>query len=436
MFQVLKNVSRLIGDVRSKLGHSEETEKKECDTDVPSNKSGLLAKGEIARYRLIVDMKEESLQAGSYDLRVGNMHYVFEDAGHWKPIFLGGPQNLAEINRDIPSISSLVMQLPVQDYEYLVIPPFGSAIIQLEEIVDLLNVATDKNLMISGRFDLKLGTIYKGLISQQATQVEPCYKGRLYCFVHNLGSHAVKIKKGDKFATIEFFYVGQGLRDDERRKTINDTINANKTKYDSNGELGMFTLDGTGIKDIRWFSGKRLPEECGIAPIYNLVQGNIKDEVDKYLEKSATTDKLTNQVAARISERQNFLKIVLSLIAAVITFFTTNLLLEVNAELEYFRQELSFVMEKDSTIEGASLEAIKEHTKELAEVRRTMWISSIILIFITVVLFVWVFDSHMRPSEEQEWEHRKKALQAKQEYNEYKENLENNKKAKREKDAV
>lgn len=72
---------------------------------------------------------------------------------------------------------------------------------------------------MAGRFDLKLSTIYKGLISQQATQVEPCYYGRLFCFVHNLSSKEIHLKHKDKVATIEFLRIcSEGTDYDEERK--------------------------------------------------------------------------------------------------------------------------------------------------------------------------------------------------------------------------
>lgn len=386
--------------------------------------AGLLSKQEITKYSLIHDCEDKCLQAGSYDLRVGDRHFVFEDSGRWRAIFLGEANELAQANDQLPSDPSLILQLPRQGYNDLVIPPFGSAIIQLKETVDLYTVAETENLMIAGRFDLKLKAIYKGLISQQATQVEPCYKGKLYCFVHNLGSQAVKLQKNDKIATIEFSYVGQNLSKEDREKIIKDTIRANQEKYKSD----KFTFKGTGIKDVRWLKSERLPEECGIAPIYNLVHGNIGEEVDKQLEKTSTIDKLAARVENRLSEKQNVFKIVLSLVVAVITFFTANFLMEVNAELKYFSQELSFLIERDSELEASALEAIRGHTQELSDVRNTMWKVSIVLLMVIVVLMFRLLRSYMRPNKEQKWERKRKALQAKHRYISYKEEYSNNKK--------
>ena len=68
----------------------------------------------------------------------------------------------------------------------LTIPRFGSALIQLQQIINTYDIAYEKKILIVGRFDLKLSRVHEGLISQQATQVEPCYYGKLFCFIHNL----------------------------------------------------------------------------------------------------------------------------------------------------------------------------------------------------------------------------------------------------------
>lgn len=375
-------------------------------------KAGLLSKNEIEKYGLIENCDEGCLQAGSYDLRVGDRHFVFEDSGHWKAVFLGSPKELANANAQFPADPSLILQLPRQGNNDLIIPPFGSAIIQLKETVDLCTVAEKDSLMIAGRFDLKLKAIYKGLISQQATQVEPCYKGKLYCFVHNLGSQEVKLRKDDKIATIEFSYVGSDLSEDERKTIIKDTIDANKGKY-NDGEL---TCEGKGINDIRWLRTDRLPNECGIAPIYNLVHGSIEEEVDKQLEKTSTIDNLSDRVGNRLNEKQNVLKIVLSLVVAVITYFTANFLVEVNAEMKYFGQELSFLMEQNSELEVSALTAIREHTQELSDVQSTMWKVSILLLAVIVVLMFRFLHSYTRPSKEIKWEQKRKAIVAKNKY--------------------
>lgn len=373
--------------------------------------AGLLIGQEIEHYKLVESPKEHCLQAASCDLTVGDRHYLYESSGTWKAIFLGDANELAEENKDLPSGSPLLLTTPAQGGKKLIIPPFGSAIIQLAETVDLLTVADNSKLLIAGRFDLKLKSIYKGLISQQATQVEPCYRGKLYCFVHNLGAQEVILNVGEKIATIEFSYVGQGLTKEERKKVIDEAKAHNETKY----EHSRFAFEKQGIKDVRWlYAQSTLPKECGIAPIYNLVHDSIEDKVNRHLEKSDTVDKLTERVGNKLSERQNVIKIVISLVVAVITFFTTSLLFEVQAELRYFSEELAFFAENQ--VSDTALAAIQEHTAQLASLRGGLTYMTLGFIGSLAVLLLIFLFVYMRPKHEQKWEHKLNALTAKQKY--------------------
>lgn len=457
---------------------------------------GLLSWREIIDYKLILNSngkaitdedfkKDEQKPSGSYDLSVGDRHFLFQPDGNWKPVFLGDSNALKKANSGIDA--SFHLQSSDNGPEKLVIPPFCSAIIELKETVDLYSVAKKEGLMIAGRFDLKLKAIYKGLISQQATQVEPCYRGKLYCFVHNLGKKEITLEKDSKVATIEFSYVGQS-KDKETRDTIIDrTIDYNsREKYGKNTRFSAFVCEQgkkiyTGIGDIRWLKDvDRLPEQCGIAPIYNMVTGKINDQVDTHLEKSSTIESITNRVSNRIKEKENILRIVLSLVLAIITFFTTNLVREVRAELRYFSEELTFFSEKyaslialgesnetppdngegedsnyvDHSTSGTSnnttapvgtdapdstnatksafapdsaddsggsdiinsLEALKNHTQELSQVRTTFWKTTVIALLVIAVLLFLLFFFAFGPSGEQKWIRKRKILEAKHEY--------------------
>lgn len=424
---------------------------------------GLLSYNEIVEFNLIPDLDKtkDHKPAASCDLCVGDRHYLFESTGYWKPVFLGSPSEL-EIANQKSRDPSLKLQLSDYGNDRLVIPPFCSAIIQLKEAVDLYTVATTSKIMIAGRFDLKLSAIYKGLISQQATQVEPCYRGMLYCFVHNLGKQEVTLKKDEKIATIEFYYVGQERDKEERTAIINETIVHNMRKY---GDESFSYKDHTGIGDIRWLKVYNLPRECGIAPIYSLVNGNINDHVDKYLEKSSTIESLSDRVSNRLKEKENLFKILLALILAVISFFTTNLIIEIRAELRYFSEELSFFAdlyestnpttpEPDSAPTPAptngdnpistddpntsadynnsgALAAIRAHTQELSDLRMKMFMISGVFLAVTVVVLIIFFFTSVRPSGEQKWIGRRKMIEAKREYfrikREYDEMNKNNK---------
>lgn len=372
---------------------------------------GLLSEQEIQNHQLIQQISSNCLQTASYDLTVGDRHFLYAESGSWQAVFLGSVDDLKTANAEIDPGSPLLLSHPAHGGNRLVIPAFGSAVVQLAETVDLYTVAEKESLLVAGRFDLKLKAIYKGLISQQATQVEPCYQGKLYCFLHNLGTQEIVLEKGEKLVTIEFSYVGQQLEEHERKQIIASTIAKNKQKY-----VKSRFADERGITDIRWLHEcGMLPKACGIAPIYRLVHHNVGKAVEKHLETSDVVEKLAERVDSKMSEKQSAIKIVLALITAVITFFAGGFLIDVMAELRYFREELAFFAE--STVQNqASLQAIQAHTEKLAEQRFFILGCSIACISVIVVLLLVLFWRFLGPQYEQKWERKQKAREAKRRY--------------------
>lgn len=57
---------------------------------------------------------------------------------------------------------------------------------------------------IAGRFNLKLKLIYEGLIVGAGPQVDPGFRGRLSCPLHNISDQAVFLNAGETFAIIDF----------------------------------------------------------------------------------------------------------------------------------------------------------------------------------------------------------------------------------------
>ena len=401
--------------------------------------SGLLTDKQIEHFHLIREYNRENCKPASYDLTIGDRHYLYEDSGNWKAVFLGSSNGLNEANEKFGPDSPLLLSAPRRGATELIIPPFGSAIIQLDETIDLYNLNKQEcqnDVLIAGRFDLKLKSIYKGLISQQATQVEPGYIGKLYCFVYNLGSQEVVLKKGDGFATIEFYFVSSNSIEDNNKLTNGSNRDGgSNSKY--SGQFCRGTEAGgqcRGIYDIRWlYEQGMLPKECGMAPIYNLVNGNINDAVAKHLERSDTIDRLAQHVGNRLNERQNAIKIIISLVAAIITFFATSFLISINAELRYFQEELAFFGDLNSGGLGyEALQAIEEHTNTLEHLRQCQQLSLLIFSALIVGLLLILFFAYMRPRYKRKWEQKRQAMEAKYEYKQVKKELKEKKKQEKE----
>jgi len=235
---------------------------KSTGTVNPSDKrhGGILTSVEIINYGVIrsISRDSECLQGTSYDLRLGHGHYVFDKNEKWTPYFLGNDIRKANKNKSIKySYQSK------DNIEELEIPPFGAALIQLQETIDTFTCATaPQGVLIAGRFDLKLGMVKKGLTSQQATQVEPCYRGLLFCFVFNQTGTSVKLKLNDPIATIEFHFVSCYVSQRERILIVNKMKSHNMEKYNGDPYCEQY-----GIGDIRFFKGE-LPSHGGLSDFF------------------------------------------------------------------------------------------------------------------------------------------------------------------------
>lgn len=228
--------------------------------DCNGSPTGLLTGSEITRYGIIEEGFHEScLQITSYDLRVGEGHMVYEaDKEKWSAQWIK-PDRILRDSKNPPFE-------PIGDK--LVIPRYGMALIQLRETVDLRSCMENKDhpVMICGHFDLKLSRVKEGVISQQATQVEPGYKGKLFCYLFNQSGEDIYLSYSDinnaKIATIEFQYVSCVSQcDGETKKQLIAELEKEHEKYS-----GSPFCTAHGIMDVRFFDGS-LPKNAGLSVI-------------------------------------------------------------------------------------------------------------------------------------------------------------------------
>jgi guanylate kinase/deoxycytidine triphosphate deaminase len=57
---------------------------------------------------------------------------------------------------------------------------------------------------IAGRFDLTVGLFCQGVILSNGPQVDPSFKGGLFCLLFNTSDAEITLKRGDHYATLEF----------------------------------------------------------------------------------------------------------------------------------------------------------------------------------------------------------------------------------------
>lgn len=289
-----------------------------CDNDIScfSKIAGTLTGEEIEAHKLVIPEKnspKDCVQSTTYDLTLGEGHYIY--SGHnsdkgkkWNLIFIGTDERKKELNEK-NSEAEQYERLDEDKRKTLFIPPFGSAFVQLNETVDTYTVAKEKGLLVVGRFDLKLSNVHQGLISQQATQVEPCYKGKLFCFIHNLSNKAIELKYGQKMATIEFSYVSCFCNHKKRLEIINNLIEKNKKKY------GVPFCNGMGIDEVRYFHAEeQLPDDCGLL--------GFKEKMIEHIKTEEIMDELAKKVEKRVDKKAKWIPVIVAIIAAAVSIFT------------------------------------------------------------------------------------------------------------------
>jgi len=300
-----------------------------------SNTGGVLTKYEIEKYKLIKRLTEaetyepidsDKIQATTYDLCVGEAHIIY-NKNEPEKIYIGDNTERFKLFKDDHFDRQDEIKM-----EELTIAPYSSALIQLDEIVDTYSFYNGNkiNFLIVGRFDLKLGKVSQGLISQQATQVEPFYKGRLFCYIHNLSSQPHILKFKETFATIEFFYVSGYINDTQQKEMIEILEKHNNEKYKNRQHCIIENDTYLGIKDIRYFlhSSEDISKNFGIS---HLVKDGINKELDQIVGKIVKDRKylkpIVDEIEHTIDLKLKIIYIILPILLPIIFSIVTPLII-------------------------------------------------------------------------------------------------------------
>ncbi len=123
----------------------------------------------------------------------------------------GIKSNLFLKNADVASITGAAYDLHLgEEYYYggkirrtekndlfIVIDPYDYAIVTSKE-----NTNLPRNVV--ARFDLSVRLFCQGIILSNGPQIDPGFRGNLFCLLFNTSNKQVVLKKGEKYATIEF----------------------------------------------------------------------------------------------------------------------------------------------------------------------------------------------------------------------------------------
>jgi deoxycytidine triphosphate deaminase len=122
----------------------------------------------------------------------------------------------------------------------LIIEPFDYAIVTTREHCHFPND-------VAGRFDLSVSMFAQGIVLSNSTQVDPGFRGPLFCLLSNTSSSKVMVKRGHHFATLELHKLSepvQPYREKYQDKTLVTYLPANAAQ----GALNELKRD---VDDLR-----------------------------------------------------------------------------------------------------------------------------------------------------------------------------------------
>jgi len=145
--------------------------------DPDPQQRGMLLSDRIRFYvenlNMISPFYEQHLRPASYELTLGSEYLFNSDTSR--------PGSIQKLERS----------------EELLIPPNSIVFVSTEEKLTL-------PFYIAARFNVKVNLVYEGLLLGTGPQVDPGFRGRLSCPLHNISSQEIRLRTGQSFAIIDF----------------------------------------------------------------------------------------------------------------------------------------------------------------------------------------------------------------------------------------
>jgi deoxycytidine triphosphate deaminase len=167
------------------LSKKREAERKRLEALTPSeidphsDVKGVLLSDEIEFYalqhHLIRPFNYENLKPAAYELTVGDEYFLSGEYLEFRPD-----------DKDQNKVKDKV-----------VIPPFDVAVLKTAEVLCLPRY-------LIGRWNIRVKYAYLGLLWVGGPQVDPGYRGHLFCPIYNLSDKPVTLYVGDPIAVIDF----------------------------------------------------------------------------------------------------------------------------------------------------------------------------------------------------------------------------------------
>ncbi len=166
---------------------------------------------------LLDNAQLENISGASYDLTLADDHYY------------GGKQ----------------VVLTEQD-PFIKIEPFEFAFVRSKEIC---NFPRD----VVGRFDIAVSLFFQGLIMSNGPQVDPGFRGGLWCLLFNTSNDTVQLKRGQHYATMEFSKLVHPTHPYEGRYQDKEKIEHYLPRGASRSPISELKKDIKDLKSEKWW---------------------------------------------------------------------------------------------------------------------------------------------------------------------------------------
>lgn len=182
---------------------------------------------------LVVENAElDSIKGASYDLTLGDEHYY-------------GGRRLT-LTADEP---------------FILVEPFEFVFVTCKQKFSLPRD-------VVGRFDISVGLFFQGLILSNGPQVDPGFRGGLWCLLFNTSNDTVQMKRGQHYATIEFCRLVEPTVPYSGQYQDKDQIGDYLSRKASRSPISTLQKDIADLKSEKWWI-KILP--LGLAAIAIIV---------------------------------------------------------------------------------------------------------------------------------------------------------------------
>jgi deoxycytidine triphosphate deaminase len=129
---------------------------------------------------------------------------------------------------------------------FIIMEPGDYALVGSSEIA---NLPRD----IAGKFGLSVGLFMQGIILSNGPQIDPGFRGRLYCLLFNTSSQQFQLKRGQHYATIEFIKLLEPTFPYRGKYQGCETLSEYLPRSIPSSAIGELRKDVEGLKKEKWY---------------------------------------------------------------------------------------------------------------------------------------------------------------------------------------